>query len=183
MTIFNVLAKIFSTLFSSENDNEESCDIMQKIDESKVECINQSTYHTVKHLIQNSNAIELNYNKYLESGSDELLLIHIPFVEEVHLTQIEFFAPQDDSCPQLVKLFVNKQDMNLDDALSTKPQKDIGLSHSDVTEKNPTPFNLGSRKFSNVSTLSILVQDNYGGDSTKLYAVRFSGKALGKDFE
>jgi hypothetical protein len=62
----------------------------------------------------------------LRSDADEQLLLHLALNQTVKLSSIEIGIPNDDSCPQHIKLFSNLNNLGFDDASGTavapKPQ-------------------------------------------------------------
>jgi hypothetical protein len=77
---------------------------------------------------------------------------YVPFTR---IRQIIFQAPEDGSCPKTVKLFVNKEGMDFDDAADTVPTETLELSQQDASIKNPKLFNVKITKFRNVSSLTV----------------------------
>ncbi|KAH8507500.1 hypothetical protein H0E87_009880 [Populus deltoides] len=100
-------------------------DLLDFIDFSGVECLNQSTSHSL------SNAIKQGYREddglNLESDADEQLLIHIPFNQVIKLHSIAIKGPEEDG-PKMVKLFSNKEHMGFSNVNDYPPSDTVVLS-------------------------------------------------------
>jgi hypothetical protein len=174
------ISSFFAPSGGSGKPSDLSLDVMDQVDEQRLDCLNCSKEHTVQHLMQNSKpSSRFNSNLFIESKNDEQLLIFIPFKNKVHIRQIAFQAPQDESCPNTIKLFINQEaGMDFDDASNAIPTEIISLSQHDANPKNPKLFNVKLTKFRNVSSLTIFIEDNHGHETTKLYSVRVGGQIL-----
>ncbi|XP_061973161.1 PITH domain-containing protein At3g04780-like isoform X2 [Populus nigra] len=120
-------------------------DLLDFIDFSGVECLNQSTSHSL------SNAIKQGYREddglNLESDADEQLLIHIPFNQVIKLHSIAIKGPEEDG-PKTVKLFSNKEHMGFSNVNDYPPSDTVVLSPDTLKGK---PVVLKYVKFQNVS--------------------------------
>ncbi|KAB5556356.1 hypothetical protein DKX38_007265 [Salix brachista] len=129
-------------------------DLLDFIDFSGVECLNQSTSHSL------SNAIKQGYREddglILESDADEQLLIHIPFNQVIKLHSIAIKGPEEDG-PKTVKLFSNKEHMGFSNVNDYPPSDTIVLSPDTLKGK---PVVLKYVKFQNVRSLAIFIEDN-----------------------
>jgi hypothetical protein len=155
-----------------ENINE---DLVAEIEDSQVECLNEAKDHNVKHLILNSKSKNISFSTYLESSDDDQLLIYIPFKNKVHIRSVQFFAPDDESCPKTIKIFANKPGMDFDDANDSPATETIELKSADAANKAAKPTPVKITKFRNVSSLTIFVENNHGGDTSKLVAIKLIG--------
>ncbi|XP_034918083.1 PITH domain-containing protein At3g04780 isoform X2 [Populus alba] len=119
-------------------------DLLDFIDFSGVECLNQSTSHSL------SNAIKQGYREddglNLESDADEQLLIHIPFNQVIKLHSIAIKGPEEDG-PKTVKLFSNKEHMGFSNVNDYPPSDTVVLSPDTLKGK---PVVLKYVKFQNV---------------------------------
>ncbi|CAN0268591.1 unnamed protein product [Phaeothamnion confervicola] len=89
----------------------------------------------------------------LKSDADEQLLIHIGFQETVKIHSINFTAPQDDSAPLTVKLFINRDSFGFSDVDSMEPAMTLELTADDLSPDNVTLLKFV--KFQRVSSLSV----------------------------
>ncbi|XP_011032419.1 PREDICTED: PITH domain-containing protein At3g04780 isoform X2 [Populus euphratica] len=119
-------------------------DLLDFIDFSGVECLNQSTSHSL------SNAIKQGYREddglTLESDADEQLLIHIPFNQVIKLHSIAIKGPEEDG-PKTAKLFSNKEHMGFSNVNDYPPSDTVVLSPDTLKGK---PVVLKYVKFQNV---------------------------------
>jgi len=146
-----------------------------EIDEPKADCLNQLDNHTIQHLLTNSRSIAsapLASDLYLESSSDEQLLLSIPFKNKVNIRTIAFWAPDSEECPSTIKLYVNKS-MDFDDTDDAKPTETIHLKREDaVIGKEHT---LKFINFRNVVSLCVFVADNHGAETSILQRIKLIG--------
>ncbi|CAK0785733.1 hypothetical protein CVIRNUC_008944 [Coccomyxa viridis] len=95
---------------------------------------------------------------YLESDTDEQLLIHIPFNQAVKLSSWAIRSTGSKGhAPRKVKLFINKPSLGFSEAADFPAAQELTLSEADL-EGKALPLKLV--KFTNVTKLSIFVEDN-----------------------
>ncbi|KAJ6353899.1 hypothetical protein OIU76_002839 [Salix suchowensis] len=145
-------------------------DLLDFIDFSGVECLNQSTSHSL------SNAIKQGYREddglILESDADEQLLIHIPFNQVIKLHSIAIKGPEEDG-PKTVKLFSNKEHMGFSNVNDYPPSDTVVLSPDTLKGK---PVVLKYVKFQNVRSLAIFIEDNQSeSEITKVQKISLFG--------
>ncbi|KAJ6996243.1 PITH domain-containing protein [Populus alba x Populus x berolinensis] len=145
-------------------------DLLDFIDFSGVECLNQSTSHSL------SNAIKQGYREddglNLESDADEQLLIHIPFNQVIKLHSIAIKGPEEDG-PKTVKLFSNKEHMGFSNVNDYPPSDTVVLSPDTLKGK---PVVLKYVKFQNVRSLTIFIEDNQlDSEITKVQKIALFG--------
>ncbi|EXB93248.1 PITH domain-containing protein [Morus notabilis] len=148
-------------------------DLLDFIDWSGVECLNQSTSHSL------ANALKQGYREdeglNLESDADEQLLIYIPFNQVVKLHSIAIKGPEEEG-PKTVKLFSNKEHMGFSNVNDFPPSDTIVLSPDNLTGK---PVLLKYVKFQNVRSLTIFIEDNQSGsDVTKVQKICLYGTTV-----
>ena len=114
---------------------------------------------------------------FLESDTDEQLLISIPFNQIVKLHSVQIQGPNDGTAPRVVKLFVNKESMDFGEAEDTKPVQEINLSDADVESGALVPLKFVS--FQYVRRLVLFVQSNTGGgDITRMSKLSLLGMTV-----
>mmetsp|Transcript_4438 Transcript_4438/g.14386 ORF Transcript_4438/g.14386 Transcript_4438/m.14386 type:complete len:151 (-) Transcript_4438:167-619(-) len=137
-------------------------DLVEHIDWSQVQCLNEVPSHTYV------NAAKAGYREddglYLESDTDEQLLMHIPFTKMVKLHSLIIKAPQDGTGPKTVKIFVNAPSMGFSDASDVVPADVIELSGGDLMGEKP--ILLKYVKFQNVKSIDVFVEDNQEDEET-----------------
>jgi hypothetical protein len=72
-------------------------------------CLNEDSKHPSGNLYMGDHTL------FLQSDTDEQLLIHIVFNQTVSLKTISLGIPSDESCPHTIKLFVNKPSAGFSD--------------------------------------------------------------------
>ncbi|XP_020206574.1 PITH domain-containing protein At3g04780 [Cajanus cajan] len=148
-------------------------DLLDFIDWSGVECLNQSSTHSLP------NAIKQGYREddglHLESDADEQLLLYIPFTQVVKLYSIVIKGPEDDG-PKTVKLFSNKEHMGFSNVNDFPPSDVANLSEENLKGK---PVILKYVKFQNVRSLTIFIEDNQSGSElTKVQKIVLHGTTV-----
>ncbi|XP_031127773.1 PITH domain-containing protein At3g04780-like [Ipomoea triloba] len=100
-------------------------DLLDFIDWSGVECLNQNSSHSL------SNALKQGYREdeglNLESDADEQLLIYIPFNQVIKLHSIVVKGPEEEG-PKTVKLFANREHMGFSNVNDFPPSDMAELS-------------------------------------------------------
>ncbi|KAI3784426.1 hypothetical protein L1987_43525 [Smallanthus sonchifolius] len=139
-------------------------DLLDFIDWTGVECLNQNTSHPLP------NALKQGYREdeglILESDADEQLLIYIPFTQMIKLHSVVIKGPQEDG-PQNVKFYTNKEHMGFSNVSDFPPSDTITLS----------PDNLQGKHV--VLNLTIFIEDNQSGsDITKVQKIVLQGTTV-----
>ncbi|XP_074661371.1 thioredoxin-like protein 1 [Tubulanus polymorphus] len=150
--------------YQEPGESDETVEVKGHIDLSKMiqmngsECLNESDDHTLKHALSPKGG-------YLQSDCDEQLIISLEFSQPVKLHSLKMYAPDDGTAPKTIKLFTNRpQTLDFDSAESMDAIQKIQLTPDDVKEGTLIP--LRYVKFQNVSSVSIFVNDNQGGEET-----------------
>ncbi|KAH6794243.1 PITH domain protein [Perilla frutescens var. hirtella] len=142
---------------SASTNQRNQVDLLEFIDWSSVECLNQNSSHSLPNALKQGYREDDGLN--LESDADEQLLIYIPFNQVVRLHSIVIKGPEEDG-PKTVKLFANRQHMgfsNVDDF----PPSDIAVLTEDNLKGKPVIVKYV--KFQNVRSLTIFIEDNQSG--------------------
>ncbi|XP_058770541.1 PITH domain-containing protein At3g04780 [Vicia villosa] len=148
-------------------------DLLDFIDWTGVECLNQSTTHSLP------NAIKQGYREdeglHLESDADEQLLLYIPFTQVIKLYSIVIKGPEDEG-PKTVKLFTNKEHMGFSNVNDYPPSDTAVLSPEHLKGK---PVLLKYVKFQNVRSLTIFIEDNQTeSEITKVQKILLIGSTV-----
>ncbi|XP_050220653.1 PITH domain-containing protein At3g04780 [Mercurialis annua] len=148
-------------------------DLVDFIDWSGVECLNQNTSHSL------ANALKQGYREddglNLESDADEQLLLYIPFNQVVKIHSIVIKGLEEDG-PKTVKLFSNKEHMGFSNVNDYPPSDTVILSPDTLQAK---PVVLKYVKFQNVRSLTIFIEDNQSGsDVTKVQKIALFGTTV-----
>ncbi len=73
-------------------------------------CLNEDPKHSFANLFQGDHTL------FLKSDADEQLILQISFHQTVFLRTVQLGLPNDDSCPNTVKVFVNQMNLGFSDA-------------------------------------------------------------------
>ncbi|KAF3454335.1 hypothetical protein FNV43_RR04782 [Rhamnella rubrinervis] len=158
---------------SASAAHRNQVDLLDFIDWSGVECLNQSTSHSL------ANALKQGYREddqlNLESDADEQLLIYLPFTQVIKLHSIAIKGPEEEG-PKTVKLFSNKEHMGFSNVNDFPPSDTVVLSTDKLEGK---PIVLKYVKFQNVRSLTIFIEDNQSGsDITKVQKIILYGSTV-----
>ncbi|KAK4751233.1 hypothetical protein SAY87_004715 [Trapa incisa] len=148
-------------------------DLVDFIDWSGVECLNQSPVHSLP------NALKQGYREddglHLESHADEQLLIYIPFSQVVKLHSIAIIGPEEEG-PKGVKFFSNREHMGFSNVSDFPPSDTAILSEDNLKGK---PLILKYVKFQNVRSLTIFIEDNQAASEiTKVQKIALYGTMM-----
>ncbi|WPH03622.1 thioredoxin-like protein 1 [Acrodontium crateriforme] len=139
-------------------------------------------------------ASESSKKDWIESDTDEQLMLFIPFQATVklHSIQLTSIPPKDDEeapvRPKTIKLYTNRSTvLGFDEADDTPATQELEIKENDWDSKTGTAkVELRFVKFQNISSLVIFVVDGEGdGEKTRLDRVRLFGetgekRAMGK---
>lgn len=130
---------------------------------------------------------------WVESDTDEQLMVYIPFQStmKLHTLHITSLPPADDEDvgrPRTLHLYTNRSHMlGFDEADGTPATQKIELSEKDWDEKTATAkVELRFVKFQNISSVVVFVVDGDGeGEKTRIDRIRLVGetgekKSMGK---
>jgi len=92
----------------------------------------------------------------------------------VKLGALNIVAPQNDTAPAEIKLFINNPNMGFAEAEDAECIQELSLGPEDITANSQTMLNF--LKFRGVLSLQIFVKSNGGGDFTALSQLQFFGK-------
>ncbi|KAG2487672.1 hypothetical protein HYH03_013673 [Edaphochlamys debaryana] len=151
---------------------KEAKDLLEHIDFASLECLNEAPGHGV------ANVLKQGYREqdelFLESDTDEQLLINIRFQNRVKLGSIVIKAIDEDKAPKTVKLYVNRPHMGFSDTSSVPASQELELSPAALAKGDPVPLKLV--KFNAVEVLSVFIESNHGGEeTTKLCKIALFG--------
>ncbi|KAG6535128.1 hypothetical protein ZIOFF_000085 [Zingiber officinale] len=170
-------------------------DLVDFVDWSGVECLNQTGNHPI------ANTLKQGYRDddglHLESDADEQLLIYIPFTQVVKLHSAVITGPEEEG-PRTVKLFANKEHMGFSNVNDYPPSDSLSLSPDNLMVNyiaftacmfnsyasymlkfQGKPVTLKYVKFQNVRSLTIFIEDNHGGgDITKVQKILLYGTTI-----
>ncbi|EER03661.1 hypothetical protein Pmar_PMAR022958 [Perkinsus marinus ATCC 50983] len=147
------------------------------IDPASLECLNEDPKHPVKNLLQPNTSLFLQSDPTV----DHQLLIRMEFRQTVKVRAIKVGLKRqmvdDETCPSLIKVFINRLSIGFQDAEGDEPVQVIQL---DDPSQSAEAFQLRIAKFQNVKSLQIFVEDNFGSDMTRINHIEVFG-ALGEN--
>ncbi|XP_050382326.1 PITH domain-containing protein At3g04780 [Argentina anserina] len=148
-------------------------DLLDFINWSGVECLNQSTSHSVANALKQGYRDDDGLN--LESDADEQLLIYIPFLQVIKLHSIVIKGHEEDG-PKTVKLFSNKEHMGFSNVNDYPASDTVVLTPDHLKGK---PVVLKYVKFQNVRSLTIFIEDNQSdSEVTKVQKIGLVGTTV-----
>mmetsp|Transcript_25293 Transcript_25293/g.28049 ORF Transcript_25293/g.28049 Transcript_25293/m.28049 type:complete len:187 (-) Transcript_25293:309-869(-) len=154
-------------------------DLLQFVDKASAQCLNNDEGTDVKSVICGPPCCPAG-NLRSDADVDEQLLITIPFRVGVKIHSINIVAEEgkdDSSAPARVALFIDKPDMDFNDAEDTKPVQELNLTAKDTTGK--VPVKLRYAKFQSVNSLTIFVATNQGDtEVTRLEKLQVFGTPI-----
>ncbi|CAA0815587.1 PITH domain-containing protein [Striga hermonthica] len=150
-------------------------DLLDFVDWSGVECLNQSGSHSLP------NALKQGYREddglYLESDADEQLLIYIPFTQVIKLHSFVIEGPEEEG-PRTVKLFANREHMGFSNVNDFPPSDTAVLSEDNLKVTLVLPW-LHSSGFYNFVLLTVFIEDNQSGSEvTKVQKIVLHGTTV-----
>lgn len=98
----------------------------------------------------------------------------LSFAGATKLHSILIRSATDDSAPQTLNLFVNKENLDFSVASDLAPAQTLTLSQTSEVQEIPVKRTL----FNSVYSLSLFFEDNYGGDVTRVYYLGFKGEFM-----
>jgi len=150
------------------------------IDQSRTMALNGSSDHATLLEVLAANPED----KALASDADPQLLLKVFFKEKVNLSFVElrFNRPpalqegEEDEPdmygkPRLVKLFVNRSDMNFDDVDEFEPVAQHVVSSDEATESR---FLCVGHRFQRVESLTVFIEEAADGEAKRSFINRLS---------
>jgi PITH domain len=110
----------------------------------------------------------------LSSEEDYEMIIYIPFVSCCKLTSIGLLGVGSDSDPSILKVFVNRDDVDFDSVEDILPTQQFECSRNSggvVPEYKTAPT-----KFGNVRSLTLFISSNFGAERTVLSYIGLKGE-------
>ena len=144
--------------------------LFNQINMEDSECFNESSDNPLKYCVKPYN--ERHNNKFLESDDDPELLIKVIFNNFVDINGIKILST-DEYCPKEVKFFKSNELLTFDDVTSLKP---IHITTPNNNILIDTIYPLPPAKFSGLEILYLYIENNLGGDTTRINYLDFNGK-------
>ncbi|KAI6250177.1 hypothetical protein HI914_01362 [Erysiphe necator] len=145
--------------------------LYQYINFDNVTCLNETVAGSGQAIVKKPWAERLQLFPVLVSDTDEQLLMHIPFTGQIKLHSILIRSSNNGSAPQTLKVFQNRDDLDFSTACELSPVQEFKIPQSSEVQDIPVKRAL----FGKVQNLTLFVEDNYGGDNTKITYLGFKG--------
>ncbi|KIK09444.1 hypothetical protein K443DRAFT_671346 [Laccaria amethystina LaAM-08-1] len=160
----------------ANNDAGTIKSLLEYLDLSQLNCLNESSTHTFKSIVSNK-AKNTSSVDYLLSDADEQLLLTIPFNQSVRVHSIAIQSSSFDNAPKRIKLLVNRPSLgfeDVEDADEPEVAQVLDIPKQDV--QLGTPINVRYVRFQAVNSLHIFVSANHGGeDETRIDSIDVFG--------
>ncbi|EAN33712.1 PITH domain protein [Theileria parva strain Muguga] len=147
--------------------------LSEQVDKSSLECLNEDSLHRV------TNTLTSGIDTYLQSspGESEQLLVKYKFLNPVKIHSMIVKALPDGvasgTAPKILRLFINCEDLDFQDAESDPCTQELTLERSHVEAGERVL--LRYVRFQNVNSLAVYVAENYGNESTKIAHIGLYG--------
>lgn len=92
----------------------------------RVRCLNESVAESGKTVIKPWDQ-RFDRTKYVESDSDQQLIVHIPFTGEVKLKSVCILGGPGESAPAQASLFINRDSLDFTSIEDTKADQEFAL--------------------------------------------------------
>ncbi|CAE6336344.1 unnamed protein product [Rhizoctonia solani] len=168
-----------TSLGEGSSTASQDVSLLEYLDSSQLNCLGESDTHNIKSIVGNKT---LNTGKsYLESDSDEQLLINLYFNQAVRIRSILIHTTDAPHAPKAIKLAINRPALGFEDVESaTEPDmaQVIGeLSPDDIANSRRIP--LRYVRFQSVGSLHIFVASNQGNEeTTRINAIDVFGQPV-----
>mmetsp|Transcript_44956 Transcript_44956/g.66151 ORF Transcript_44956/g.66151 Transcript_44956/m.66151 type:complete len:226 (-) Transcript_44956:227-904(-) len=181
-----------------DHGEEFSHSLREFIDLESIRCLNENTANSAKLVVKDQKTrFSTHPNLQSQVDGDPELIVYVPFTEAVTITSISIAGPEPSTssdgtgltaCPRKVKLFVDKEDIDFDDAEETPPAMEFDLVHPnhqhDDEEIGTVDYPLRpAGRFQNVGSITLYFPENFGllqGDDldyqTEITYLGFKGK-------
>ncbi|XP_060081574.1 PITH domain-containing protein 1-like [Ylistrum balloti] len=154
----------------TEAEKAAAYSLFLKIDTERVECLNEAVDGSGKDVFKPWDK-RLDKEKFVESDADEELLFNIPFTGSVKLKGIIVIGGEEDTHPNLMRIYKNRPNMTFD-TCGAEPDQMFEL-HPDPT--GALEYSTKVARFNSVEHLSIHFPTNFGADNTKVYYIGLRG--------
>ncbi|CUA68505.1 PITH domain-containing protein 1 [Mus musculus] [Rhizoctonia solani] len=114
----------------------------------------------------------LDETKWLESDSDDQLILRIPFTGSVKLRGLLLKTGPGDQTAQKVSLFPNTDNLDFSDANESEPTQSFDV----VQSREVGQYSVKPGKFSNCESLTLFFPAAQGGDTLRIYYIGLLGE-------
>ncbi|KAL4244269.1 PITHD1 family protein [Abortiporus biennis] len=159
---------------SSELEGTDLANLYGSVDKMNVHGLNLTVPEDAQALIKPWDERE-DTTKFAESGVDDQIIIHVPFIQNVRVKSILLKLGRGDVQPTHLRIYANHTHIvDFSEADDFTPNLNITLSEGEV---GVVEYPLRAAAFTNVFSLSLFFSDSPGSDSIRLYYIGFRGDA------
>ncbi|KAF8637244.1 hypothetical protein AX17_002955 [Amanita inopinata Kibby_2008] len=156
---------------SNSDSSTDFANLYNSIDKDNVYGLNLAVPESAKAIIKPWDERE-DTNHYVDSGVDDQLIIHIPFIESVRVKSVLLKLGRGEFAPQLLHIFANHPTIvDFSDAENMKPQMSVSLL---TGETGIVEYPLRVATLSSITSLSLFFKDSEG-DVSRVYYIGFKG--------
>lgn len=166
-------------------DTNASQSLYQHISHDHIRTLNESEDNSGREIFKKWED-RFNTSKILESDVDEQLLIFVPFTGLVRLHSLLVRTTSDDTAPNVIKLYKNREDLDFATVSDLNPTVKFEHPHGvggdpdngneEEEDDSIVEYSLNRAHFSNVQNLTIFIEDNHGSDVSKILYIGLRGE-------
>ncbi|KAL8674963.1 MAG: hypothetical protein Q9168_000666 [Polycauliona sp. 1 TL-2023] len=145
--------------------------IWKQIDFERIRTLNEREPDQGAKIVEKTWPQRLDPEPLLESDSDAQLLMFLPFTGVLKLHSVLIRSSEDSSAPKVLKLFLNRDDLDFSAASDLQPTQILELSQTSEIQDLPVK----RTSFGNTYSLTLFFEDNFGDDITTIYWIGFKG--------
>eukprot|EP00899_Mesostigma_viride_P015638 jgi/Mesvir1/24075/Mv10797-RA.1 len=149
--------------------------LWQNVNKDGVRCLNEAVPGSARSVFK-SWSERLDFSTCLMSNDDDPeLLLFVPFSSDVKIKGLSVVGGGGGSAPSKVRIFINREDLDLSSAGDTAPVQEIELAEDSQGQlEYPTRY----AKFQGVGNVTLHFPSNVGGvDQTCIHYIGFKGES------
>ncbi|KAJ3118506.1 hypothetical protein HK098_005913 [Nowakowskiella sp. JEL0407] len=176
VTVDSILSEAKFAEDSDFKDWIRKClELFRQIDIPKVRCLNESVPDSAKSVFKTWDN-RFDTTLYLESDVDEELIIFIPFTASLKVKSIAVRGGSDGQSPNLMKAFVNREDVDFDTVGSMTPDQEWSMVSAQNTIKEIPEYPTRIAKFTALRNLTLYFPSNFGADTSVILYIGLKGE-------
>lgn len=154
----------------------EKYTLYQQIDLDHIICLNEEENGSAKKVFKPW-VDRFTETPFVVSDSDEQLIIHIPFISSVKVKSIAVIGGPGDSTPSSMWGYANRDDLDFDSVNDIEPDQKWELIPPKRGNNLYFPeYRTKVAKFSNLRSLTLFFDKNFGDDITKISYIGLHGE-------
>jgi len=167
-----------ATSRSSVRDRGGDVSLLEHLDRSQANCLNEAAAHSIKHILP-SGPQSSHSDQFLESDADEQLLLNIQFNQKVRIKSLKIKSKVKAQGPKEIRLYINQPSLGFENVEGDlKAIQTLELSEEDISLGNSIA--LLAHRFQKVESLHMFVVSNQGDEeTTRIDSIDFFGETQG----